>query len=202
MKRACIATSALVAALLITTVPVQAQGIQIIEDFEDIASGTGDWVISNSNSITVSLGLNLDTPIVGVKDLSVDLGLGLLGANYTISNSNLNVPVPDSAEEFSFKIKPLLALNLARNVVVTLYDQNDVSYESEVKSLGLLSLGTVTDLNFALDSFDPPIGSGVTAINGVDLKFTTTLASVQAEEHIDELRLLWDTSAVSDWMCY
>lgn len=203
MKRACIATFGFAAALLLSGMPAQAEGVQVVEDFESYSTGIGNWSISDSSGIAVTLGLNLTAPIEGNKDMNVGLGATLLGASYSISNSNLNVPVSDAAESFKFKIKPLVALSVTRNVIVTLTDDNDVSYVSATKALPLLAVNSITDLEFALSAFTPPIvGTEVSAIEGVNIKFTTPVLSLAAQEHIDEMRLTWDNSAVSDWMCY
>lgn len=207
MKQSYIAAFGLVA-LLATSLPVaQAEGVAIIEDCESLTGGVGDWGVSGANHISVSLGLNLVGAIDGSKDLDETIGAGLLGSTYTVGNTNLNIAVPSVATHFKFKIRPLLGLNLSRNVTVILTGINSqsatVTYTSPAQSLGLLQLLTTTDLEFPLADFTPDASAGtIQTITGVKLKFDSSVISLAAQERIDSLRVTWDNSGVEDWTCY
>jgi hypothetical protein len=180
-----------------------AQGVAMIEDFESYESGLGFWSTTGVNNITANTELAVTGAIDGSQDLKVTLGLSLLGASYTIGNQNLDVAVPGPAQNLQFKIRPLIALNVARTVTAILRDANNVTYTSPAVSLGLLTPNTVTDVAMNLSTFTPPATSGsIASIQGLSLKFDTSLASLAAEEHIDSIRFTWSTSSVPDWSCY
>lgn len=181
---------------------VQAEGVAMIEDFESYSSAPGSWTKTSSN-ITVGIGLLNTGAIEGNKDLSQTLGIGLIGATYKVQNLALNVPVPPSATQLKFKMRPLLSLNLGRTLKVTLTDQNSVAHVSPSVNLSLLNLNTVTDFDLNLNAFTPSAtGADISALKGISFDYTVTLATVGAEEHLDSIRFTWDNSAVEDWMVY
>lgn len=194
--------STLTAIVLCVPCLAKAEGVQTIENFETYESGIGDWAVSGTSNISASLGLNVTGAIEGTKDLKQTLGAGLLNSSFTVQNLNLDVPVPVAAQNFEFAMSSLLTVNLSRKVKVTLRDESNVEHESPAISLATVGVGA-TNISTALASMSPPLAGGpAKRIKGVKLTFTSSVLSLAAAEHIDNLRLTWDNSSVPDWSFY
>lgn len=194
-------------ALIISASGANAQaGTAILEDFEGYSSDLGAWVVVDvANIVSVDIALNLTDPLEGLKCLNQLLGVALPGANFTVQNLNLNMAVPADAEEFTFTMRSLIALNLGRTVTITLIDQDSVAHVSDPVSLATLIVSTEpTDISVDLSAFTPPIIPGDTTITGVKLNYNTSLAGVAGAEDLDSLRFEWQDApaAATGWMLY
>lgn len=194
-------------ALIISASGANAQaGTAILEDFEGYSSDLGAWVVVDvSNIASVDIALNLTDPVEGLKSLNQLLGIGLPGSSYTVQNLSLNMAIPADAEEFTFTMQSLIALNLGRTVTVTLIDQDSVAHVSDPVSLATLIISTEpTDVSVDLSAFTPPISPGDTTITGVKLDYNTSLVGVAGGEDIDSLRFEWQDvpAAAAGWMLY
>lgn len=177
-----------------------AQGVAVIENFESYSSGTGNWTITDRSNITVSLGLNLTSPIQGNKDVKQTAAVSLAGNGFTLQNLSLNVPVPAQAENFTFSMKSLLALNVTRTATVTLVTAAG-NHVSSAQTLPVLAVNAVANINVPFTAFTPPIPAGST-LTGAKLRFEAPVLALGLEEHIDNLRFTWDNSSVDDWVTY
>ncbi len=186
------------AALLLfsQTLPAQAEGVVVIEDFESLDSDVGTWA-TQSSGINVGLSLLTLGTIEGQRSLGSTLGVGALGSNYTILNSGLDVPVPPGIENFVFSQRTVLGVNLGKSVTVTLTDQDNNQYVSQQLNLNSVQLNVLNNFSFPLDSFTPSaVGGVITRLKGISLSYQNGI-TLAANEQFDSFRFTWDDSGVS-----
>lgn len=206
MLRNCVKVTAMVFALLpALSAHGQTQVVSVIEDFESYSGGNlGNWVISNTNNITVNLALNITGAIEGDQDLRQLANVAIGSSSYRIVNNSLSVPVPETADRFVFTMRSLASINLASRTLNIVVTTNDGTHTAPTINLALINLIGGADIGANLSSFSPPISpGGDTVISGVELRFSgNAILALSLDEHIDYLRLTRDISSVNDWNLY
>lgn len=206
MLRNCVKSAALLFALLPgLSAQAQTQVVTVIEDFESYSgSNLGNWVISNTNNITVNLALNITGAIEGDQDLRQLANVAIGSSSYRIVNNSLSVPVPETADRFVFTMRSLASINLASRTLNIVVTTNDGTHTAPTVNLALINLIGGADIGANLSSFSPPISpGGDTVISGVELRFSgNAILALSLDEHIDYLRLTRDISSVNDWNLY
>ncbi len=205
MLKNCVKTAALLFAIL-PSLPAQGQTqvVAVVEDFESYLEGNlGNWQVTNTNNVTVDLGLNLTGAIQGNQDIRQLASVTLGSSSYRIVNSSLSVPVPETADRFVFSMRAIANVNLSRSLTVVI-NTNDGTHTAPNINLALINLVGGANIGANLSSFSPPISpGGDTTINGIELRFSNTaILGINLDEHIDYLRLTRDISSVNDWNLY
>jgi len=176
------------------------QGTVMIEDFQSYTTGVGNWTSSGSG---ITANLSLGTGTGEDKTLMQALGVGALNANYTIANTTLNVSTPPTLQQFVFEQGATVALSVGRNVQVTLTNSNNDTFISPQQAMPTLVVGSPSNITFDLTQFTPNASAGaIGTLTGVSLKYTISLASLGAQEYIDDIRFTYNNSSIQDWTVY
>lgn len=185
---------------IVSPTSASAEGVSVIEDFESYSTGVGNWTVSDTSGVSVNLGLNLTSPIQGIKDLKQTATASNGNNRFTVQNLSLNVPIPAQAEDFSFSLKAAPSTSVNRTVRPALITSAG-THESHSRSLAHLADGAAHDFDVSLKSFSPPLPAGA-IITGVQLEFRSGSLNDGLEEQLDYLRFTWDNSSVDEWTLY